>query len=550
MMTMAVQQSPITQGFHTLTQGGVETYDRSHKGSDTPDLQKIEASEGFSGRYSGYSAKLMFALRDVRRRVIKLNQHQFKLPASTEIQQMSGDAILNVYVDSDKDNKQIVRFKLRGDGKRLEATFRVDLAQETRQKHRLLLSDYSNDELSDEHKSQPHLLGAGKGELDETELNKVEAAANEVHDANYYRTHYVAGERSYDNYGQRHQHRKRDELRARDQFADAKHNKSSIASISLTSVEPSRLSTLDVSELLALAESSASNQQFLNGLSQSQMDAINLRESGTLMLGRDASGEVRGLSPLTLAAQTETSVSLLTHFFQSEDPAVRLVLARNPSTPPALLESMAETVIEHLDFGYVTARDAGDLAFLNALQKNLFYNSSLSNTSREAIKGKSFVLPYVTSDAHVELAKFISLKERIEGAQTYRGVGSKLTTPPDELRKLAGHENVFVRAIVAMNPNTPSDVLKQLAQDRALIPNTPSGCIAISQLVGANPNAPADTLAELADRYPLEVAYNRGASRETLEKIGTDYQLVPSSQLSVEMHAALASNLEARLGKV
>ena len=53
MMIMAVQQSPITQGFHTLTQGGVETYDRSHKGSDTPDLQKIEASEGCSGRYSG-----------------------------------------------------------------------------------------------------------------------------------------------------------------------------------------------------------------------------------------------------------------------------------------------------------------------------------------------------------------------------------------------------------------------------------------------------------------------------------------------------------------
>ena len=67
-------------------------------------------------------------------------------------------------------------------------------------------------------------------------------------------------------------------------------------------------------------------------------------------------------------------------------------------------------------------------------------------------------------------------------------VAENPNTPPDILTQLAGDKDVYVRWGVAANPNTPPDTLVQLAGDK----NTD-----VRWGVAENPNTPADTLVQL-----------------------------------------------------
>ena len=62
-------------------------------------------------------------------------------------------------------------------------------------------------------------------------------------------------------------------------------------------------------------------------------------------------------------------------------------------------------------------------------------------------------------------------------------------TPADVLTELAKDSDCIVRISVAGNPNTPVDVLMELAKD--------SDCI-VRRYAAGNPNMPADVLTELA----------------------------------------------------
>jgi len=76
------------------------------------------------------------------------------------------------------------------------------------------------------------------------------------------------------------------------------------------------------------------------------------------------------------------------------------------------------------------------------------------------------------------------------------------STPPEVLKQLAEDENVKVRAWVSENPSTPPEVLRQLAQD---------GASWVRMEVAENLNAPRDVLAQLAQDENANV---RGAAQE------------------------------------
>jgi hypothetical protein len=100
------------------------------------------------------------------------------------------------------------------------------------------------------------------------------------------------------------------------------------------------------------------------------------------------------------------------------------------------------------------------------------------------------------------------------------GVAHSTNTPPEVLKQLASDKAPSVRSGVAYNTNTPPEVLKQLASDKAL---------SVRSGVACNTNTPPDVLKQLASDKALSVrsgvAYNRNTPPDVVQQLATDYDL-------------------------
>jgi len=92
-------------------------------------------------------------------------------------------------------------------------------------------------------------------------------------------------------------------------------------------------------------------------------------------------------------------------------------------------------------------------------------------------------------------------------------------TPIETLIKLSQDKSLQVRMAVALNPNTPEDVLRKLAKSKEF-------GIFVWKAVAENPNTPVDVLILLAQnedwRVREEVAWNKNTPAEVLKKLAND----------------------------
>ena len=104
------------------------------------------------------------------------------------------------------------------------------------------------------------------------------------------------------------------------------------------------------------------------------------------------------------------------------------------------------------------------------------------------------------------------------------GAVARAERSAETLSQLARHDNDYVRAAVAGNPNTSADTLQMLASEPTSV---------IAPPLASNPNCPPESLAELAaaqnfDAYTLRrIAANRNCPSYTLAGFVTDPQTDP-----------------------
>ena len=98
-----------------------------------------------------------------------------------------------------------------------------------------------------------------------------------------------------------------------------------------------------------------------------------------------------------------------------------------------------------------------------------------------------------------------------------RNAAGNPNTPADVLTELAKDSNCAVRRCAAGNPNTPAEVLKELAKD--------SDC-EVCRCAAGNPNTPAEVLTELAKDSNCAVRYyaagNPNTPAEVLKELAKD----------------------------
>ena len=123
-------------------------------------------------------------------------------------------------------------------------------------------------------------------------------------------------------------------------------------------------------------------------------------------------------------------------------------------------------------------------------------------------KEKLATNPNTPEDLLRELAK--------DTARTLQGdVARNLSTPEDVLRELAKNKVSSVRHSVAENPNTPEDVLREMAKNEDYRSDSITRAF-----VARNPNVPEDVLLVLATDVKfmvrLDVAHNTKSSVKVL----------------------------------
>ena len=111
-------------------------------------------------------------------------------------------------------------------------------------------------------------------------------------------------------------------------------------------------------------------------------------------------------------------------------------------------------------------------------------------------------------------------------------VAENPNTPVDVLMELAKDSDWHVRISVAGNPNTPADVLTELAKDSYWC---------VRRYAAGNPNTPADVLTELAKDSDCDVRRNAAGNPSTPADVLTE--LAKDSDYIVRRNAARNPNM-------
>ena len=231
----------------------------------------------------------------------------------------------------------------------------------------------------------------------------------------------------------------------------------------------------------------------------------------------DPSAAVRSVA----AGSVACPVSGLRRMGADPDPAVREAVASNPATPAWVLEHLAEDddygvlrrvaahhstppwVLDHL------ARDAGGGDLLEDIAANpatrpellepLVWGACLCRVEcdmdiecRWNGETAEMVVAAVLSNPSTPRLMADELYEgSVAHGDEHTGAVARAERDAETLSQLARHDNDYVRAAVAGNPNTSVDTLRLLASDPTSV---------IAPPLASNPNCPPETLAELAAR--------------------------------------------------
>ena len=263
----------------------------------------------------------------------------------------------------------------------------------------------------------------------------------------------------------------------------------------------------------------------------------------------DPSAAVRSVA----AGSAACPVSGLRRMGADPDPAVREAVASNPATPAWVLGMLAKdddySVLRRVAAHHNTparviedlARDAagGDLlediaanpATRPELLEPLVWGACLCRVEcsedecRWNGETAEMIVAAVLSNPSTPPRMVDELCEgSVADGDEHTGAVARAERSAETLRRLARHDNEYVRAAVAGNPNTSDDTLRLLASE-------PTGVIAAP--LASNPNCPPETLADLAaahnfNAYDLRrVAANRNCPSGTLAGFVTDPQTEP-----------------------
>lgn len=231
------------------------------------------------------------------------------------------------------------------------------------------------------------------------------------------------------------------------------------------------------------------------------------------LLATDLVSDVRAAA----AGNPATALSSLIELSQDDDAMVRLAAAGNPNLPQEVLR--------------VLLRD-NDPRVHHAASQNPSAHAQDAHQGELERHEKPRRSRLTRADLQ-EMAIATRAETRIQ-------VAYNKDTPPDILKFLGGERrSVKVRRAVAAHPNTPIEDLWSLAADKDL---------EVHQVVALNSNTPAELLVELAGRsvdFALLVSLNPGAPDEVLDALAADREpLVRFVADITRTHRALAAGAE------
>lgn len=262
-------------------------------------------------------------------------------------------------------------------------------------------------------------------------------------------------------------------------------------------------------------------------------------ESALSEMARRSQYDVRlGLS---IAQRENVSSEVLAILAQYSAIAVRLHLAKHPTTPHSILEILSET-------------SEPNLSFREEIHQKIAKNPNAPLALVEKLLGQN--------DKKVKqaIASRADLPDRIliELATDYRihtmnYLAQNLHISATVLRQLASHPEVRVRQMVASHPNTPQDILVEAAKSVELYyyvaqnPSTPGNILddlathnqnQISGAIAVNPSTPGYVLERIAQNrtHDLLIAQHPNATPKLLQQVL--WRLAIDERFSVRKYVA------------
>lgn len=201
-----------------------------------------------------------------------------------------------------------------------------------------------------------------------------------------------------------------------------------------------------------------------------------------------------------LAYNKNTPQDILTKLAESHYRLIRKLVAENPSTPVNVLEKLSKDIDTNVKAG-VASNPSATKDILEKLANDKA--NSVKNTAKNNLSTK---YKLVLKDEDIDLDNMSTSKKEDLAVNT-----------KDEniLRKLSKDDSGWVRRYVALNKNTPVDILRELAEDKGL-----------RNLLANNPNTPVDILEKLAgdgDKWTRkELASNPNTPEDVLKQLAND----------------------------
>lgn len=162
---------------------------------------------------------------------------------------------------------------------------------------------------------------------------------------------------------------------------------------------------------------------------------------------------------------------------ENEPEDVRRSLAQSDYTSPRDLARLAESTDRYtrrdvarnrnlpMDARLKLLKD-NDLAYYDALYYGDFTPEFLDALAHDPDNWK--FLQVISQHKNTSSKTLAWLADTVNNDYVLSGVAGHRNTDPETLAKLAGNKNYSLRQRVALNPNTPIDTLKKLANDRSV----------------------------------------------------------------------------------
>jgi hypothetical protein len=212
---------------------------------------------------------------------------------------------------------------------------------------------------------------------------------------------------------------------------------------------------------------------------------------------------------------------------RSEDPIDRQAAAKDPQTPVAILEQLAEDPI------FAVRKEVATNPHASA--------TALAKLIKDPEDDGGYLVRSVAEHPHVSAAVLSRIfADRSNWAERYQSctlwcdldasIAYHRNTPVEILARLAEDGDSWTRGVVAGNPNTPVEILEKLAEDGLEIDRgDEGGCDRVRAAVASNPHTSVTIFALLArdkwDSVRIAVAGSLYAPESVLASLARDPQI-------------------------